>query len=145
MNGSVQVLLHDVNGCVSDGLSGLHERAAWDDHGKYRHQFSCSSDAVVDADTSASCIFDFSNLVNEKFRHAKRIESVAASHEHSPPLSNDAHHHTNVGYRTNYFATGARIRFRDAGTTGNFELHPVVAKPLRSAPLSIIVLRRSEA
>src|SRR4051812_21282563 len=106
MNGSLNIPFHDVNCGVSDGLSRLHQRAAGDHHSEHGHQFAASSNAVEDADAPASCIFDLSNLVDEKFRHAKRIESIRASHRcHSSSLSNEEHSIIYVRFPTNYFAT----------------------------------------
>lgn len=127
MNSCALLFSHEANCSVSDRLTGHHERHGRNDYRENRDQLISASDAVEHAETAAACIFNSSNLGNKVFRHAERIENVAASHNHSPPLSNDCHHHTNVGYRTNYFATFARNRFRVARTTGCTTLHRVVA------------------
>lgn len=111
MKRSAQLLSHDVQRRIADSFARGDERSGRNDDREDGHQLPAASNAVVNADAPASCVLDLSDLADEKLRHAKCVESVAASHDGNTPLSNDEDHLTPHETVINIIDAPAKIRF----------------------------------
>lgn len=114
MNSQAHFLSHDLDGCRLHNVAGRNKGSGWDDHREDRDQLTISSDAVVDADTSASRIFDLSNFTNEKLGHTVRVQYFGHSNS---PHCNGEHQITYVKFCTQNRTTQFVNRFRAAACT----------------------------